>query len=145
MKIFDFFVIGLVQKEMIIKNMGSALRYCIPQSIGRKLGEFWELIKPLVDFKYEVIESRMNSMFELATLDEIDKLRTTSASGGGEGSSEELELDDLEDIDKTLHIKGQMVFIQEWSLMMFLACPIMKGLNNLIWSGLFINDLRYTP
>ena len=34
--------------------MGSALRYCIPQSIGRKLGEFWELIKPLVDFKYEV-------------------------------------------------------------------------------------------
>ena len=39
---------------MVIKNMGSALRYCIPQSIGRKLGEFWELIKPLVDFKYEV-------------------------------------------------------------------------------------------
>ena len=31
--------------------------------------------------------------------------------------------------------------IQEWSLMLFLACPIMKGLNNLIWSGLFINDL----
>ena len=78
-------------------------------------------------------------MFELATLDEIDKLRETD--GGGK-SSEELELDDLEDLDKTLHIKGQMVFIQEWSLMLFLACPIMKGLNNLIWSGLFINDLR---
>ena len=39
---------------MVIKNMGSALRNCIPQSIGKKLGEFWELIKPLVDFKYEV-------------------------------------------------------------------------------------------
>ena len=25
--------------------------------------------------------------------------------------------------------------------MLFLACPIMKGLNNLLWSGLFINDL----
>ena len=81
-------------------------------------------------------------MFELATLDEIDKLRTTESASGGGQSSEELELDDLEDIDKTLHIKGQMVFIQEWQLMMFLACPIMKGLNNLIWSGLFINDLR---
>ena len=34
--------------------MGSALRYCIPQSIGKRLGEFWELIKPLIDFKYEV-------------------------------------------------------------------------------------------
>ena len=41
---------------MIIKNMGSALRFCIPQSIGEKLGEFWELIKPLVDFKYEVLQ-----------------------------------------------------------------------------------------
>ena len=42
------------QKDMIVKNMGSALRFCIPQMIGRKLGEFWELMKPLVDFKYEV-------------------------------------------------------------------------------------------
>ncbi len=24
---------------------------------------------------------------------------------------------------------------------MFLACPMMNDLNNLIWSGLFINDL----
>ena len=46
-----------------------------------------------------------------------------------------------QDIDKTLHIKGQMIFIQEWQLMLFLSCPIMKGLNNLVWSGLFINDL----
>merc|ERR1712227_789478 len=132
----------LFENDMVIKNMGSALRYCIPQSIGKKLGEFWELIKPLVDFKYEVIESRLNSMFELATLDEIDKLRTDSGSqNNGSRSSEDLQLDDLEDIDKTLHIKGQMVFIAEWKLMLFLACPIMKGLNNLIWSGLFINDL----
>ena len=36
-----------------------------------------------------------------------------------------------------------MIFIKEWSQMLFLACPIMSGLNNLLWSGLFINDLRY--
>merc|ERR1719410_2266025 len=131
----------LFENDMVIKNMGSALRYCIPQSIGKKLGEFWELIKPLVDFKYEVIESRLNSMFELATLDEIDKLRTDSGSQNNNSDSDDLQLDDLEDIDKTLHIKGQMVFIAEWQLMLFLACPIMKGLNNLVWSGLFINDL----
>ena len=57
-----------------------------------------------------MIESRLNSMFELATLDEIDKLRDT---GSGNSSSGELELEDLEDIDKTLHIKGQMIFIQD--------------------------------
>ena len=58
-----------------------------------------------------MIESRLNSMFELATLDEIDKLRDTEG-GSGNSSSGELELEDLEDIDKTLHIKGQMIFIQ---------------------------------
>merc|ERR1719357_475620 len=132
----------LFEKDMILKNMGMALRFCIPQMIGREEGEFWELIKPLVDFKYEVIETRMNSMFELATQDEIDKLRAGTGSGSGkEASSESLELEDLEDIDKTLHIKGQMIYIKEWQQMLFLACPIMKGLNNLIWSGLFINDL----
>ena len=44
-------------------------------------------------------------------------------------------------MDKTLHIKGQMIFITEWDQMLFLACPVMKDLNNLIWCGLFVNDL----
>merc|ERR1719219_2667068 len=137
---FDMFPFCILyEKDMIIKNMGTALRYCIPMSVGKKLGEYWELMKPLIDFKYEVIESRLNSMFELATIDEIDKLRTQEE--GGDSDSDELNVEDLEDLDKTLHIKGQMIFIEEWQLMLFLACPIMKGLNNLIWSGLFINDL----
>merc|ERR1719334_2217784 len=131
----------LFDKDMIIKNMGMALRFCIPAMVGRKVGEFWELMKPLVDFKYEVIETRMNSMFELATQDEIDKLVTKDGGDDSGKSEESLELDDLEDLDKTLHIKGQMIYIAEWQQMMFLACPIMKGLNNLIWSGLFVNDL----
>merc|ERR1719228_2371712 len=131
----------LFEKDMIIKNMGGALRNCIPQMVGKKVTEFWELIKPLVDFKYEVIKTRLNSMFELATQDEIDKLRSSTGGDNKDASDEVLELDDLEDLDKTLHIKGQMFFISEWQLMLFLACPIMKGLNNLIWSGLFINDL----
>ena len=48
--------------------------------------------------KSQVIETRMNSMFELATQEEIDKLTKDAASGGekSEGSDEELELDDLE-------------------------------------------------
>ena len=34
-----------------------------------------------------------------------------------------------------------MIYIPEWDQMLFLACPIMKDLNNLIWCGLFVNDL----
>ena len=44
---------------------------------------------------FQVIETRMNSMFELATQDEIDKLKAGDSSSANK-SSEELQLDDLE-------------------------------------------------
>ena len=47
-----------------------------------------------------------------------------------------------QDVDRTLHLKGQMIYISQWNAILFLACPVMKDLNNLIWSGLFVNDLR---
>ena len=34
-----------------------------------------------------------------------------------------------------------MVWIADWDQMLFLACPMMKDLNNLVWTGLFVNDL----
>ena len=43
----------------------------------------------------KVIETRLNSMFELATQDEIDKLRTNEGSSDKK-SSEDLQLEDLE-------------------------------------------------
>ena len=119
--------------------LGSALRQIIPKIIGQGLSSWWELVKPLVEFRWEVILTRMNSMFELATQEEVDKLNQSGMGSSSTGFDELNILD--EDIDKTLHIKGQMVFMKEWNQMLFLACPIMKDLSNLMWSGLFINDL----
>ena len=54
--------------------------------------------RPLIVLFMQVIETRMNSMFELATQEEIDKLRTAtgSTSDGGDKSTESLELEDLD-------------------------------------------------
>ena len=54
------------------------------------------MFQPLIDFKYEVIETRMNSMFELATIDEIDKLRTADGNSDSGKSSDDLSIGDLE-------------------------------------------------
>ena len=35
----------------------------------------------------------------------------------------------------------QMILVAEWGQMLFLACPMMKDLSSLIWSGLFVNEL----
>ena len=88
-------------------------------------------MKPLVEFKWDVILTRMNSMFELATQEEVDKLGKSNATSSSSGFDTLNLLD--EDVDKTLHIKGQMVYMKEWEQMLFLACPIMKDLNNLMW------------
>ena len=73
----------------------------------------------------QVILSRLNSMFELATQEEVDKLCKSGSGSSSGGFSDGMNLLD-EDVDKTLHIKGQMVYMQDWEQMLFLACPIMK-------------------
>merc|ERR1719369_1522186 len=138
--IFEMFPFCILYNaNMEVTVLGIALRQIIPKIIGKPLSSWWELVKPLVEFKWEVILTRMNSMFELATQEEVDKLgKSGSASSGG--FSSDLNLLD-EDVDKTLHIKGQMVFMDAWECILFLACPMMKDLNHLFWTGLFINDL----
>ena len=124
---------------MNVTMLGVALRMIIPKIIGEGLSSWFELVKPLVEFKWDVINSRINSMFELATQEEVDKLGKSEGSTSREFSSELMLLDD--DVDKCLHIKGQMVFMKEWDALLFLACPMLPKLENLIWTGLFVNDL----
>ena len=140
--IFEMFPFCILfQKDLKVTAMGVALQAIIPSLAGRRITAFFELVKPLIEFKYETVISRTNNVFEMATSEEIDKLGTSGrATSTEEGRfTDEIMLE--EDVDKTLHIKGQMIHIAEWNQILFLACPIMNDLNNLIWSGLFINDL----
>ena len=62
-----------VQEKMEVTCLGVALRQIIPNIIGEGLSSWWELVKPLVEFRWEVIQTRLNSMFELATQDEVNQ------------------------------------------------------------------------
>ena len=137
--IFEMFPFCILfQKDLTVSSMGVALREVVPQIVGKKITSFFEMVKPLVEFSFDVIQSRSNNMFELATQEEITKLGQSTNSSSAKFDDD---IDLEEDVDKTLHIKGQMIYIQEWDQMLFLACPVMKDLNNLIWCGLFINEL----
>ena len=46
-----------------------------------------------------------------------------------------------EDEDKSLHLKGQMMFMAEWGVIMFLSSPILSDLDSLKVNGLYVNDL----
>ena len=90
------------KSDLTISCLGAALRLALPMVVGKKVTKYFELVKPMIEFKYELIRSRGNNIFELATLEEIDKL-TSASAGGGSASSKTGEFSDdinLDDVNK---------------------------------------------
>ena len=79
---------------MEVTCLGIALRQIIPRIVGEGLSSWWELVKPLVEFRWEVILTRLNSMFELATQEEVNtavsRAEWSTLSGPDETSSASL-------------------------------------------------------
>jgi guanylate cyclase, other len=46
-----------------------------------------------------------------------------------------------EDVEKRLRLKGQMIYMDNWRMIIFLGTPVMQKLVSLISTGLYINDL----
>ena len=46
-----------------------------------------------------------------------------------------------EEAKKSLHMKGEMMFMSDWDLILFLASPVLNDVASLERAGLYINDL----
>ena len=96
--LFEMFPFSILfHEDLTVSCVGVALRQVIPQIIGKKVTAFFELVKPLIDFKFENIRSRANNIFELETTEEIDKLGASSSkqSSGGGGYSDDINLEEV--------------------------------------------------
>lgn len=47
-----------MQKDLTVTCIGVALQQVIPKMGGRRITAFFELVKPLIEFKFEVIQTR---------------------------------------------------------------------------------------
>ena len=89
-----------MQKELEVSCLGVALRLALPMIVGQKMTKFFELIKPMIEFKFEAIQSRGNNVFELATQEEIDKLGSTNKGSSSHGQfTDDIDLDEVCGID----------------------------------------------
>jgi hypothetical protein len=119
----------------------------LPNLPGQKINEFFDLVRPIIEFKFETVLSRSNNIYEIMTNEPIDIL----LKAGGETTDQDQVEDDAEEggmgdlmgeeEDKSLHLKGQMMFMAEWNVIMFLCSPSLSDLDTLSFTGLFINDL----
>ena len=46
-----------------------------------------------------------------------------------------------EEANKSLRMKGEMMFMPDWDLILFLASPVLNDIASLERAGLYINDL----
>ncbi|XP_076315498.1 soluble guanylate cyclase 88E-like [Tachypleus tridentatus] len=142
--IFPFCVV--FDEKFVIKTIGNSLQNVLPKCVGKKLLDIFDISRPIIsDFTWRTLMSHTNCIFELISIKPV--------RGKSEKNREYLvktpimphvtDIVDEEDNpeDKLLHLKGQMLFMEEWAYMVYLASPEMRDLDSMIQTGLYINDL----
>ena len=124
-EIFPFVIV--FGEDMNVQTIGRSLHQILPNLPGQKMNEIFDVVRPLIEFKFDNILSRSNNIFELMTNEPIDKLlKTGGAAGGGDDEEDDDENLMEEEVDKSLHLKGQMHFMPDWNVIMFLCSPALK-------------------
>ncbi|XP_011645853.1 soluble guanylate cyclase 88E [Pogonomyrmex barbatus] len=136
--LFEIFPFCIVfGSDMVVRSIGNSLMVILPDLVGKKITYFFDLVRPLIAFKFQSILNRTNNIFELVTVEPVLTERLNDRHRNEILLSDELEMVE----DKTLRLKGQMIYMDNWKMMMYLGTPVMPDLNALIATGLYINDL----
>ncbi|XP_003736729.3 soluble guanylate cyclase 88E isoform X1 [Drosophila pseudoobscura] len=133
--LFEIFPFCIVfGADMVVRSIGNSLMVILPELLGKKITAWFDLVRPLIAFKFQTILNRTNNIFELVTVDPVTERM--------DAQNDDLLLhDDGSEPEKSLRLKGQMVYMENWRMIMFLGTPVMPDLTSLITTGLYINDL----
>ncbi|XP_065207250.1 soluble guanylate cyclase 88E isoform X2 [Planococcus citri] len=137
--LFEIFPFCIVfSSDMVIRSIGNSLMVILPDLVGKKINNWFDLVRPLIAFKFQNILNRTNNIFELVTVEPVLTKRPSDRSLDSIIMSDE---SDGGPDDRKLRLKGQMIYMDNWRMMMYLGTPVMPDLNSLIITGLYINDL----
>lgn len=127
-QLFPFHVV--FTPAMVIKQCGAALRKVCPSltaTAGQKFDCFFQLIRPPVDFTFGGICDHTDSVFVLQSLPSV--IRRTPCEGDDSVGGHRLML------------KGQMVYLAEHNVMLFLCSPKVRSVRSLLDHGLYLSDV----
>uniref|UniRef100_A0A182T968 guanylate cyclase n=1 Tax=Anopheles maculatus TaxID=74869 RepID=A0A182T968_9DIPT len=136
--LFEIFPFCIVfGSDMVVRSIGNSLMVILPDLLSKKITDWFELRRPLIAFKFQTILNRTNNIFELVTVQSVKKRPENQRKTELVLSEDEHE----EEVEKRLRLKGQMIYMENWYMIMFLGTPVMPKLTSLISTGLYINDL----
>ena len=126
------------RSDMVVRSIGNSLMVILPELVGKKITHWFDLVRPLIAFKFQSILNRTNNIFELLSVEPVltdrpvDRGKNVIMLSDNSMNSAD---------DKTLRLKGQMIYMDNWRMLMYLGTPVMPDLNALTATGLYINDL----
>ncbi|XP_037034237.1 soluble guanylate cyclase 88E [Bradysia coprophila] len=135
--LFEIFPFSIVfGSDMLVRSIGNSLMVILPDLVGKKITNWFDLVRPMIAFKFQTILNRTNNIFELVTVEPVSQDHLSS-----ENKLELIIKEEEAEEEKNLRLKGQMIYMDNWRMLMFLGTPVMPDLTALIHTGLYINDL----
>ncbi|KAF5405768.1 hypothetical protein PHET_00762 [Paragonimus heterotremus] len=124
---FSLFPFHLVFTDTLkISSAGAGFRQFVPGLIGQLLSDVLFIVRPKIEITFTRIKLHHHNTFELVLVKDC-KLQT----GRGMSLSQ-----------AACKFKGQMCFVEEWNMMLFLGTPVLRDTKQLAECGLFISDLN---
>ena len=51
-----------------------AMFQILPNLVGKKITEFFDIVRPIIEFRFEIVLARTNNIFEIATVEPLEVL-----------------------------------------------------------------------
>ncbi|XP_054167307.1 soluble guanylate cyclase 88E-like [Oppia nitens] len=144
LQIFPFCIVFNI--NLTIKAVGGCLQVVLPNLVGNELPKVFKILKPKVGYNWFSISGHLNTTFELASIQPLK--RDTSKHNldfkcdinSSEDNTND-SIDSNECHEYLLKLKGQMLYMEEWKCMIYLAAPNIADMDALTRTGLYLNDL----
>jgi len=135
---FPFHV--LFDRDMSIKQVGDSLRRILADSIHNncKVTDFLHMVRPHMDLTFSNVLAHINTVYVLITKQSKEKNKDGGQADMTVWTNEEEQVG-LQ--GPNLRLKGEMIFVQESGLMLFLGSPSVLNLEDLTRRGLYLSDI----
>ncbi|CAM1304733.1 GUCY1B3 (predicted), partial [Pycnogonum litorale] len=120
----------MFDKELVIHQSGTSVSRVLPQinQTNCKVTDVLEMVRPHMEFNFNNILSHINTVFVLKTREGV--LDTGDQT-----------INDKQEDSSRMRLKGQMIYIGETDLILYLCSPSVTNLEDLNRLGLYLSDI----
>ncbi|XP_021357173.1 soluble guanylate cyclase 88E-like isoform X2 [Mizuhopecten yessoensis] len=129
-KIFPFCIV--FDDSLIIRHTGASLPMLLETDslVGSELLTRLLIRRPLIDCTWSNVKRLQRVTFEFQYRSPVHRLSNASGGSGVKPQASKVLL------------RGQVKFMEDWNMMVFLCAPLVSGLTDLEKMGLYISDLN---